>query len=515
MKKIFYYIFALTVFAGCHKDKSSDRYSPIGAIEIKGVEEKYNLITVADTLKISPEVTSTNPAEVAGFEYLWSCYDNTEASSTLTVVDTLAHTKDIAWGITLKPGEYTVRLRVTNPASGYAVYRTATLTVSTLFSNGFYFLKETAGGDTELDFHTPDGKGGWTKAVDILEAKLGAPITGAPVSLGMFSSYPYINKQNGRPEDGAVLVPMSGKDMKVMLLDNMSPVYNHDEIFFSGETPDHKPVRAFYLPLFGYPVFVFSDGAYVVGYESRTGKVGYPVTPPEGCSLNCGMMAALDDGMWAVPLAFLLFFDELNGQMVYYDYGGGLMSLSGDNGISPTGITHRPLFMGSSGWCVFKDPNSAERFLYLLNVDLFAAGNEPITEIRPIATAPHFSSAEIYGSNKMHPQFLYGSIGDRLYMYNAGDSTEKQLVLSGFGAGEEITMITHKRGVHNPTDRTDTAGYLFIASHKSGRYKVYMYKVTGGEPDGAPIVIEGEGKVTDMQYAGGTDVYVQSLSVNY
>jgi hypothetical protein len=525
MKKIFYCILALSVFAGCYKDESSDRYDPIGAIEITGIEEEYILITLADALKITPEITSTSPTDnVDGFEYLWTCYNNTEASSTLTVVDTVAHTKDVTWDITLKPGDYTVGLRVTNPANGYAVYQTTTLIVGTVFSNGFYFLKETAGGNTELDFHKPDEAGGWIIAPDILERQFGAPITGEPTSLGMFSMgifsfappYPYINKENGQPEAGTVLIPMGGRDMKVMLLDDMSLVYDHNEIFFSGKAPDHKPLRAFYLSLFGYPVFIFDDGVYAVDYESKTGKVGYPVAPPGGCSFSHGMMVGDDGSFMGVPLGSLWFFDELNGQLVYYGFDGGLISLSGNNGISPTGITHRPLFMGSSGWCVFNDPNTPDRYLYLLNTDVFGtAAAEPILEIRPVTTAPNFSSAEIYGSNKTQMQFLYGSIGDRLYMYNADDDTEKQLALSGFGAGEEITMITHKRGVHNPTDRTDTAGYLFIATHKGGHYKVYMYKVTGGEPDGAPVIVEGTGKVADMQYAGGTTIYESSLGTVY
>jgi hypothetical protein len=173
--------------------------------------------------------------------------------------------------------------------------------------------------------------------------------------------------------------------------------------------------------------------------------------------------------------------------------------------------------MGSSGWCVFKDPDSSDKYLYSLNADVMFGTSMPINEIRPIdaVSTPNFNNAELYGSNKQQSQFLYGSRGDKLYMYNTGNDTEKQLALAGFGSGEEITMITHKLGVHNPADRTDTDGFLFIATHQGGRYKVYMYKVIGGEPDGAPVVINGEGKVKDMQYAGGTNVYTTSLSVNY
>jgi hypothetical protein len=514
MKKILYYILALTVVAGCYKDESSDRYDPIGAIQINGVEEEYNLIMLVDALKITPEVTSTSPDDkVDGFEYLWTYYSHTDynnasAAGTATPVDTIAQTKDITWDITLKPGDYTIWFRITNPANGYTVYRAITLNVSTEFSNGFYFLKETAGGDTELDFHKPNGAGGWITMPDMLNMRLGAPIAGAPTSLGIFASYPYINKENGQPENGAVLVPMGGKDLKVLSLEDLSLVYDHNDIFFSGEAPDHKPLRAFYLSMFGIPVFIFDDGAYAAGFDSRTGKVGYPEAPAGGCSLSHGMMA--DDDGSSFPIEFLQFFDELNGQLVYYSYEGTLVSLSGDNNISPTGITHRPLFMGSSGWCVFENPGFADRYLYLLNGDfLMSATTEPILEIRPISAseAPNFNSAELYGAHKTNKQFLYGSTGDKLYMYNTGSDAEKQLTLSGFGAGEQITMITHKPGVHNPANRDDTAGFLFIATHAGGHYKVYMYKVTGGEPDGEPFVIEGTGKVVDMQYAGGSPNY--------
>jgi hypothetical protein len=513
MKKILYYILALTVVAGCYKDESSDRYDPIGAIEINGVEEAYNLIMLADALEITPEITSTSPDDkVDGFEYLWTCYNSLEAGSTSAVIDTVAHTKDIAWDITLKPGAYTVMLRVTNPANGYAVYRTTTLNVSTVFSNGFYFLKETAGGDTELDFHKPDGAGGWTTAVDILKAQFGEPITGTPTSLGQLASYPYINKENGQPQSGAVLVPIGGKDLKVLLLEDLSLVYDHNEIFFSGAAPDHTPLRAFYFSFYGIPVFMFDDGAYIAGYGSQTGKVGYP-TPEGGCRFSHGVMAATISAS-AYPI--LQCFDELNNQFVYYYDSGEQVPLSNAT-LSPFNITHRPLFMGTNSWCVFKDPATpADRYLYKLNVTNSSVARTPITSIRLISAddSPNFNSADIYGSSKSSANYLYGGKGDKLYFYSTATHAAERL-LKDF-AGEEITMITQKRGVHNPTDRAvPNNGFLFIATHTGGRYKVYMYNLTTGEPVGDPFVMEGTGKVVDMQYAGGTSAYISYNCANY
>jgi hypothetical protein len=258
---------------------------------------------------------------------------------------------------------------------------------------------------------------------------------------------------------------------------------------------------------------MFDDGLYMANYGSQTGKVGYP-TPEGGCKLRHGVMAATSSSN-AEP--FIYCFDELNNQLVcYYEDGSQLPLSIGSNNLSPFNITHRPLFMSSFGWCVFEDPaNPPDRYLYRIAVTYNNVMSNPITSKRLISAndAPNFHSADIYGSSKRTVSYLYSGKGDKLYRYHTSNHVEE--LLTEF-TGEEITMITHKRGVHNPTDGTvPSTGFLFIATHTGGHYKVYMYNVVADAPDGEPFVMEGTGKVVDMQYAGGDSAYGGFYCANY
>ena len=151
MKKIVYFLVICLVFVGCYKDRSSTRWEPIGSIIVEGIQREYRLAPVTDTLRINPVVRSTDPNDnVAGFEYLWTYYNVSRGD-----IDTISRTKNLVFPITLSSGVYRVVLRVTNPDNGYTVFHTTTLRVATVFSLGFYFLKETSAGHTELDFFTP------------------------------------------------------------------------------------------------------------------------------------------------------------------------------------------------------------------------------------------------------------------------------------------------------------------------------------------------------------------------
>jgi hypothetical protein len=171
----------------------------------------------------------------------------------------------------------------------------------------------------------------------------------------------------------------------------------------------------------------------------------------------------------------------------------------------------------NAGWAVFENKTDPSiRYLYHLGLSTTA----PITSIRTIDPALNFNNASIYATNKtaVATQMLYGAVGDRLYMYNTGDNTERLLTLEGMESGREITMVTHKPGIRNPSlppipaPAAPANGYLIIATYNAGAYRVYVYDVTGGVPDGPPVAVySGTGRVVDMQYTGGTTAYSQIL----
>lgn len=489
MKKIIYCLSALVVLAGCYKDKSTTSTKPISTITIEGLEEKYELISFRDALTLQPNVESTDPADT--FEYLWTLYSNNRSvvigSNEQFPIDTIGREKELNYDIELGPGEYTVVLCVTNARNGYSVYSTTKLSVNTPFTTGYYFLKETADGNTELDYLSAAGD----KITNLLQAQTGSPLSGSPIRLGFFTDYSY--RYDGEEDftSGRALVPMADKDLRILLITDMSLIYDHSTMFY-GDEPDEKPVMAF-CDFFSRPHYVSSNGFYcsyqMPGMdEYGTGKYGMPIAPEGGCSFNPNAVVTGSYGM------MYNFFDEKHGRFVYYSYNADLETMSSTNDIPIEGITDRILFMGTNGWAVFEDAqNPQQRRLYQLNL---ASGLNPITSIRDIDPTLNFNRAQVYGSNKSGATgMLYGGVGDKLYRYNTEDNSELLLTTTGIGSGEEITMITHKLAAPK--------NYLMIGTYKDGNYKVYMYETIAesGVPYGAPVTVaSGQGRVVDMQY---------------
>lgn len=522
MKKIVYFLFVAALLAGCYDDKSNDNYNPIGSIEITGIENSYTKLSMIDILDIKPAVTSTDPADnPADFEYLWSCYTTIGAQlgrekEREPIME--FHTKDLSWPVDLNADGYTLILKVTNPANGYSVYRTTTLQVNTTFSVGFYFLKETADGNTELDFHAPEG----TRHIpNLLTWQFGKPITGAPTSLALlaypgatFNCYPYMNLESGEifssPGTPALGV-MGGMDMKVLRLSDMTLIYDYDQLFFSGKAPNEKPVNAIFMGMMANTA-VFTEKGFYHGARPSS-RLSFPIAPA-GTRISKVTRLGTMTPVYAA-------FDEGNGQLLYYAWGGTQTPLSTTNQYSPMGISCRALFMGTDNnadyasgraWAILEDKAApSARHIYRL----IQTATEPITSVRTIPSSFKFNTAQVYGNNKgTSTQMLYGGVGDKFYIYNTGNDTETAVSPAGMGSGETITMITHKPGIQNPTDNSTTPanGYLVVATHKDGNYKVYVYNVVGGAPDGNPVKIyTGAGKVVDMQYAGGTFSYCPIL----
>ena len=85
-------------------------------------------------------------------------------------------------------------------------------------------------------------------------------------------------------------------------------------------------------------------------------------------------------------------------------------------------------------------------------------------------------------------------------MYDLEQNTEEPLSLTDMVSGEEITYISNRYWMGDAVE-DNNFDYLAIATHKDGKYKVYLYEILGGKPYGKPVrILEGEGKIVKMHY---------------
>ena len=152
MKKIYgvlTLIFTL-ILVSCFEDEGSYSYHPIDEIAIEGLGDIHqHYAYINDTLKITPTI----PTNYKDLKYVWLLW-NAEGGSDM---DTIGENKNLTYEVNLKPGRYTVMLKVTSGTNGYSMAQTTQLEVITQFGRGFYILKENDEGNSELDF-SPDGE---------------------------------------------------------------------------------------------------------------------------------------------------------------------------------------------------------------------------------------------------------------------------------------------------------------------------------------------------------------------
>ena len=169
LKYILDILFILLV-VGCFDDEGNYSYIKISDIELSGIEKDYRKYSMQDSLIIP--VTVKTEYDKSDLRYVWFIYKGSDMES----VDTISRERDLVYPVVEDEGEYTVVLKVQNTVNQYAEYASTNLIVETAFSRGFYILKATESGGTELDFRSEDGKMGY----NLLEKVLENPLTGFP-----------------------------------------------------------------------------------------------------------------------------------------------------------------------------------------------------------------------------------------------------------------------------------------------------------------------------------------------
>ncbi|MFO3725825.1 PKD-like family lipoprotein [Butyricimonas muris] len=512
-KKISYILtlWVLVVFASsCYEDKGNYDYVEISEVTTTGLEESYSKIAFQDVLHIEPTVTSDRAGDE--FEYLWTLNLTKGSGTTSDIIelklDTIGYERVLDFPVNLKQGYYDLILRITNKGNGVDVYHVMSLSVITTFSEGFYLLKD-MGNSTDIDLHTWDN----SKITDILQKKDGEALPASPVSLGIDPLYCFLDESTGEYVITKALTICTDNDVRIMNIEDMSTIYTHNTMFHNGEVPEEKP---YYVWRNVNGVGYISDqGAYFSAQLATqqllgTGKFGFPAMVDEEDS-KPNKNGSVSTG------AYYFYFDELKDRFLCLDYNGGLKALANKPKDSeeeakyvPNGIKHKLKafvrnYVGNvdAGFALFEDADVAgKHYLYsmALDYDDNPTTYNPIKKVTEIASDSKLNTATLYASNELTAKVIYFVNSNKLYMYDTELNTEEELQLQDFAIGEEITYVSNRYWTWTD-DKEHNFDYLVIATHKTGKYKVYLYEVLGGKAYGKPkYVFEGDGKVVKMQY---------------
>lgn len=152
------------------------------------------------------------------------------------------------------------------------------MSVSTNFSKGFYILKSTEDGKTDLDLATKEGL-----SEDLMTNMLGAPLEGAPLNMSVVYGQCYIDDATQEMAYDKVLNLFTEKDYRGFRTEDMAEVHNRQTIFYEPAQDDEV--------LYGMEqgmmaTFLFTNKGYYGGTPGgenwgsvtvNTGKHGFPV----------------------------------------------------------------------------------------------------------------------------------------------------------------------------------------------------------------------------------------------
>lgn len=466
----------------CYEDESSYANLKLNDIVIEETyEETYTVESFAGQYLDIP-LTISGGFQPDELTYEWKLTDPLEDKYNKEDYEPLVigTDKDLHYEVNLKPGTYHVTCQVTSAEYGYAASFMTQLITKTSFSQGFYILKETAGGDTELDFFNTE------KAAlnsNIL-ATTGNCMKGKPGTLSISYANCYVNEND--EADGANLINVStlSGDYKGMRSLDLRCVSTRENLCYE-EMADGEYVIGQYRGMLNNWLITNCGFRGTYAADVMPSKGFYGVVSGEGAS----QFFTYDYGCMTHYL-----WDETHHHLISIDFSGGISDLM-------PAIANRTEYECLSAGLnlpqnvvtyLFKDNEKGTKVLYQLNsidvMDEYEADLES-----------HLAKGNLYTTNARQAAIMYVVDGGKLYAHSLQDHSELEYQLKGLPAGTDICYISNQYLYE--ANGNAVFDYLVIGSQNGSKYTLYMYETLGGVPNGTPVrVIEGEGKLKSVRY---------------
>ncbi|MDE7374017.1 MAG: hypothetical protein K2M86_01620, partial [Odoribacter sp.] len=150
-----YILLSLLLLAGlvsCFDDKGNYDYDVPYRIEVDRIKDAYTRMALVDSVNVSPQLTPAN----AEYDYFWGVYQ-ANVQGYVPKLDTICHTRELHYKVDLEPGGYVLVFGAKEKTTGISKIVTASLSVETALTTGWYVLRS-QNGYTDLDVFTPNGK---------------------------------------------------------------------------------------------------------------------------------------------------------------------------------------------------------------------------------------------------------------------------------------------------------------------------------------------------------------------
>ncbi len=459
-------------------------------ITVTGIESVYNKVAYVDRLVLDPQISSSKPG--ATFEYFWAVYE-TNVQGYAPTLDTIATTKALDYLVDLTPKGWVLVFGAKNTQTGYQQVVTATLSVSTLFTRGWYVLKDD-GSNTDVDlFSTPTSIIPAERFDNVFSQINGRKLQGTARFMALFTNYrTFVTGMNANTR---VLAFASSQDASVSELATLGVTNDFDGMFY--EAPAIRAPMAFASDVV-QAIYVMNDGKIHLIYtmSANVGKFGAPMMiNPQNSPYRISkfFLQALQNG----PTLF----DEISSSFVKAPVSGNNFIRFTDAATTQVSANNNNLtclYMGqkvpnpNSGFGVFQDKSNPASRMILQITPTNTAFNVVKDELSPEEKA---YNANMYTLLNGDENMMYMVVGNEIWSRNLSNRFE-QLQYT-VPAGEQITYIRHRKH----TESGYAHNYVMIGTHSGGNYKVRMFEKTAGNLHANPVfTLEGQGRVGDVLY---------------
>lgn len=499
-------VISLTAFNSCYDDDSSIADELIPNIIIRDFNADSYTVTsyVGDSLNLVADVISGYSDEQ--LTYNWYLIDLADEQTYRSDEDEpykrmhIATGRELNYAVNLFPGDYTVVLEV-NADNGYLVSKTVTLHAVTNFSEGYYILKATNDGNTELDLYNAE-TGFFME--NVLASVHGSSMHGLPQCLSTTTSHGYIDSEtNAMSSSNIVTVTTQNGDLAGMRTSDLKTVLDRNNILFDDMTDDELPYRI--VQCSWCNIFITNKGLrsqYQASMSlSTSGKYG--LTNGVGAS----QFVAYDE-----TGSNLFFWDAQTHSICTCDYNG-TVSIGSDDKYRISNLANMDCmhvgYCGANSNIVFVlnyKANNTKQLVCLTSS--FASGFE-VRSMLPM-TGRRINSAVRFTTSTNSAAFVYGLLEDgTIWAFDMETNTEQQIMPQGIDDDENIDYISDQM---IGSCQYGGINYFVVGTYNGGDYILRFYKLLGGLPDGEPIyTITGKGRVKAIHYTGGSESsFIQS-----
>jgi len=483
-------LMSLLVSAGmvsCFSDDSTlGDPSKVGSITIADMPASSIISYAGNRLTITPEITSDY--EESDLTYAWYLYQKGANAENGFRENCISTDRNLDYEVNLPSGTYYIALEVKSLSTGLAQLAQTTLSTSTAFANGFYILKETEDGQTELDMVSDNGN--FTNLITKMD---GQPMPGKPVNLAVVYGQQFVDPETQEMSAANTVNVFTNNDYHSYRSEDMKLVFDRNSITYAGEDNTDN-----YLNLVNgyFYAFMLSKGgvsvkAYGEDMGLSTGKFGLPsiegdygkfMQVMKGGSKGMAVWDNANHGVYSID------YNCLAATKIVTDATGTQECIA--SGINRTGSN-------DVVWFLAENPANHQRFLHLIN-----GKTGKLTETKELDSSLHLAKGSVVACCGGGAAYIYVIDGGKLYAYGWATDTEVEVSLPGVSGN--VTFVTHQwlSDYYGAATGSDYDFSNLIVGVQSGNeYTLYFYNdLVGGVPNAEPYnTVKGTGKVQSIR----------------